>query len=244
MSEFQQRLDREEPTMAVSVSGAVSQGVLAELVAIQPVVEFRADLSLRQNEDYLRNQLQSFVELPVLLTVQQKTEGGRWDGTDVQRVNLFSGLIAEVAAVDVGDPRGMQEVTALAKQEDKSVIISKHFTDGTPDLSELEDTMNQAFEEYGADYAKLAVKVTNLEDLRRLTVFTLKNVLKPIISVGMTEHGKLSRLDLPILGSRLGYTYPAGIKPTAPGQMDHRETHGHFMRFSPGYRDLYRNVAS
>jgi 3-dehydroquinate dehydratase-1 len=175
--------------------------------AICDIVELRLDL--------IPEALGKFeTELPVLLTVRSKTEGGQWAGSDQQRLETYRKFIPHVAAVDIelNSPIA-SDVCKLAHEAGKVSIVSFHDFSATPTLEIL-----RAIVARGQNLGSI-VKIVTLANLDR-DVEILRTLLSkrssPLCVMGMGQHAAMTRVEFPKLGSCLTYGYLD--KPLAPGQ--------------------------
>jgi len=97
------------------------------------------------------------------------------------------------------------------------VIVSYHDFNKTPVMRELEQVLNWCFES-GADIAKISCRVNSIEDNARL--LSLYSLNKKVISIGMGELGKITRIAAPLLGAPFTYASIDKSRKTAPGQID------------------------
>jgi len=100
---------------------------------------------------------------------------------------------------------------------DCKVIISYHDYSKTPVIRELEQILAWCFES-GADIAKIACQAENTGDAARL--LSLYSMEKPVISIGMGDAGKITRIAATMLGAPFTYASIDAEKKTAPGQID------------------------
>lgn len=163
------------------------------------------------------------IKRPVVAVCRGPIEKGSFTGTEQERIlRLKEGILAGAQFVDLGmqtHPRYIKEIKKATQKMDASLIISEHFWDKTPELSELIQTVKKA-KKMGADIVKIAATVNHWED--NVTLFELTSraaTLKiKVIVVGMGEKGKVSRMGCPLLGSYLTYVALSDGQKTAPGQ--------------------------
>lgn len=96
-------------------------------------------------------------------------------------------------------------------------IVSYHDYNKTPVMRELEQILAWCFEG-GADMAKIACQVNSMGDAARL--LSLYSLGKPVISIGMGEGGRITRVAAPLLGAPFTYASLDPERETAPGQID------------------------
>jgi len=109
------------------------------------------------------------------------------------------------------------EIIEAAALKNCKTIVSYHNYIKTPVIRELEQIMKWCFESR-ADFAKIACHVDSIEGCSRL--LSLYSYGKPIISIGMGEEGKITRIAATLLGAPFTYASVDEGKKTAPGQFD------------------------
>jgi 3-dehydroquinate dehydratase-1 len=132
------------------------------------------------------------------------------------RKGFFSAIIPFVDAVDLEVEEKTENIVSMVKAKGKEVIISYHNYEETPETEILKDILD-SMRKKGADIVKIATFIKNKEDLVNLLLLTNSYKTLPIITIGMGEIGRISRIIAPIFGSCLTYGYIN--KPQAPGQM-------------------------
>jgi 3-dehydroquinate dehydratase-1 len=158
------------------------------------------------------------IELPVLLTIRSKREGGKIKIGDAERLALFKELTPYVDFIDIElSSRGiLAEVLRTAKKWKKTAIVSYHNFRATPaGLGRIVKTARRS----GADMVKIATLARSVEDIKRLLGILLAE--KNMIVVAMGRAGRSARVFFPLLGSVV--TYGAVAEKTAPGQFALRE---------------------
>lgn len=154
--------------------------------------------------------------LPVIITNRMKQEGGAWEGSEDERIRTLVSLIPLADAVDIELCAGERDtVVKKTKSAGKTVIISTHDFQKTPELDVMMGIIRESFEA-GADIAKLAVMPQSFEDVLRLFEVTLHSK-EPVCTIAMGSFGRHSRVIAPIYGSVMTYGYVD--KPTAQGQL-------------------------
>ncbi|MBU1599511.1 type I 3-dehydroquinate dehydratase [bacterium] len=132
------------------------------------------------------------------------------------RGDFFSAIIPFVDAIDLEVEEEIESIVKLAKAKEKKVIISYHNYEETPKSETLKKILD-SMRKKGADIAKIATFIKSREGLVRLLLLTSNYKALPIITIGMGDIGRISRIIAPIFGSCLTYGYIN--KPQAPGQM-------------------------
>ncbi len=178
------------------------------------VLELRIDL-LDVDARKILAQLKK-LSLPLIITNRMKQEGGAWEGSEAERIQKLSSLLPLADAVDIelcAEER--DAVVKKAKSTGKTVIISTHDFQRTPEIDVMLGVIRESFEA-GADIAKLAVMPQSFEDVLRLLEVTLHSK-EAVCTIAMGDIGRHSRVIAPIYGSVMTYGYVDA--PTAPGQL-------------------------
>ncbi len=172
--------------------------------------------------------------LPLILTNRSSAEGGKWEGSEKERIEILKELLSSfswegsvdaVDAVDIELSAGEKEKAEListAKKQGKTVIVSFHDFEKTPSFQEMEKIIEEAFRA-GADIAKLAVMPGSLQDILDLLRLTLnaREARRPVCTIAMGKLGKHTRVIAPLYGSVLSY---ASVESSAaPGQLQANE---------------------
>ena len=156
------------------------------------------------------------LDLPVIITNRMKQEGGAWEGSEDERIRILLSFLPLADAIDIElCAQKRDDVVKKAKTEGKTVIISTHDFQNTPEVDIMAGIINESFEA-GADIAKLAVTPNTLLDVLHLLEVTLRSSGK-VCTIAMGNIGRHSRVVAPIYGSVMTYGYVD--KPTAPGQL-------------------------
>ena len=183
------------------------------------ILEVRIDLlGIKDKKELalLLDELHEKVGLPIIATNRCKKEGGRWDGSEKDRLELLVLALTMVDAVDVELSAPLRNrVVDAARSLDKVLIISSHDFKATPHASVMTTTLQQAMAD-GADIAKLAVTPNNTADTLALLTVTQEATF-PVSTIAMGKLGSHTRVVAPIYGSVL--TYGAVEDAVAPGQL-------------------------
>jgi 3-dehydroquinate dehydratase-1 len=194
----------------VAVLGAEgAQGVTAASEA--DMIELRLDLVNEPIQAIKAVRLAT--TKPIIATNRLKTEGGMFQGSERERIEL---LLQAAPFADFVD------IELLAEQRDefmarvnKPVIVSYHDFLGMPDEDEMA-TILEKMKKTGAIYAKIAVTPKNLRDNLRILGLLLDADM-PLCMIAMGNIGRHLRAVAPLYGSVLTYGFVA--KSLAPGQM-------------------------
>jgi 3-dehydroquinate dehydratase-1 len=158
--------------------------------------------------------LKKAVNLPVVGTVRENVR------TRKERASVFTAIMPYIDCIDIelGAPIAAQ-VQAQATAAGRTIIVSEHDFEKTPDNKELESIAERATEQ-GADIVKVVTTANCEEDAWRLLRFAGScNV--PIVAFAMGEAGTFSRIKACEYGSLFTYGYIT--KPVAPGQVSAEE---------------------
>lgn len=157
-------------------------------------------------------------KLPCIATNRLQSDGGKWQGSEEERIALLMDMIPFVDAVDIelSSEDGLRRmVIGSAKEKGVTVIVSAHDFDDTPSLDDMKSTLHSAHE-IGADIAKMAVMARTKQDVLNLLQAT-HDMEKPVCTIAMGHIGRHSRIVAPCYGSCL--TYGAIATALAPGQI-------------------------
>ena len=187
------------------------------------VAELRVDLFSSYDRKHVLKEAAKFKNFPIIATIRSRREGGKWNLSDAQRLELFQALIPKVDAVDIelSSSSLVRKVVKAAHRSGKLTIVSYHNFDRTPDLNSLNTIIKKA-KKIGADIVKIAALARSPEDVQRLGLLTVQNKPKNMITIAMGKKGSVSRILFPALGSLI--TYSSLGETLAPGQLDFSTT--------------------
>lgn len=136
-----------------------------------------------------------------------------------QKDKLIAAMDAGAKYIDIelevpGPQR--KQLVDYAKNKGVKVIISYHNYTETPGLKQLYEIVDECYT-CGAEIAKLATMVTSPSDNAKL--MSLYSVGRPVVSLGMGEQGKVSRIIAPLLGAEFTFAAQDDGNITAPGQI-------------------------
>jgi 3-dehydroquinate dehydratase-1 len=208
------------------VVGTVSQAdTLAQLAANAnrdcDIVEIRLDLIGADTPHWVEHARAIEARgLPVIVTIRIAEEGGRWNQPDEARLSLFETALRELTAVDV-ELRSpiLKEVSTLATQHQRSLIVSYHDFTKTPPIDELKKVMAAAAE-FGS-VVKIVTFTKTDEDVSVLRTLLHEKRSAALCVMGMGPLGPQTRVKFPKFGSCLAYGYLDA--PIAPNQVSARE---------------------
>lgn len=170
---------------------------------------------------------------PILLTIRSSAEGGAWKGRDAERLELYRALLPLVDAIDVELAAPIRPaVVKAARAAGRPVILSHHDFGRTPPDTRLDRVVGRGLAA-GADIVKIAAHLRNDGDGARLAALFARHPERPLVVIGMGEHGSKTRIFFPALGSR--FTFASLDRSTAPGQLDLEATQRELSFFFPDY---------
>ena len=141
--------------------------------------------------------------------------------SDGERMNkLRAAILAGAELVDIEWDAGeefLDELVPFARGNDCRVIISFLDKNKTPVKRELEQIVKDCSMS-GADIVKIVCKVNTYEDNARL--LSLYSLGKNIISLGLGNMGRITRIAAPFAGAEFTYASLGSDIETAGGHMD------------------------
>jgi 3-dehydroquinate dehydratase-1 len=185
------------------------------------ILEIRIDLlDIKNLQDSIQviEDIKSTTNLPCIVTNRSQTEGGRWAGSEEDRIAILLSVLPFVDALDIelsSDDMMLELAIARGRTSGKTVIISSHDFAATPTVAEMKKILDESFK-LGADIAKLAVMPNSRQDVLNLLQVTL-DTQAPVCTISMGDMGKHSRIVAPFYGSVL--TYGSVNNAFAPGQL-------------------------
>jgi len=200
------------------------------------LVEARLDLLPEVSESSVKSFLDAVSDYGFysVSTIRPVWEGGKFKGSEEERLKLFEFVVSHPAtgAVDV-ELRSeiLPYVRELVRDERKVLIVSYHDFDRTPSSQEIEGILGRA-KETGADVVKVAFAGKSLSDATRVCCL-LSRFDHPKIFMVMGEVGKFTRVVGFSFGSLLTYTFFG--KPVAPGQIEAEKLIKLLCEFYPDY---------
>lgn len=213
------------------VVGKTKQEFLNNLQKIQElsdIIELRVDylsnLSISDITD-----IRQHVSKEAIFTCRDKNEGGHFDGTEQEQIELLQHAIGIFEYVDI-------ELKTLQKHEFErsgktKIIVSYHNFKETPsywDMQKIIYDMNQL----KPDILKIATMVEKEYEVTKLyRLLTNKPHTEERIVIGMGTHGRMTRILGPLLGGYLTFA-STEYGESAPGQIDSRELQNMYNKLS------------
>lgn len=187
------------------------------------LVEMRFDLWESIDENAVE-QLRLHSHLPCIFTLRKASHGGKFIGTEEERIALISSLLRlqpEFADIEADVPlKTIQKLQSLSPNT--KWIISWHQFDNTPqDLDELYSRLSAI----PGDYYKLVTYATTVCDaLRMLHLAKKVNAKKKILcALCMGENGQCTRILSPLVGNPFTFAALKVGQESAPGQLSAQE---------------------
>lgn len=179
------------------------------------LVEARLDF-LADTSDRLAAMLAD-IRLPILLTVRHPREGGNGNMTSARRRELLQQFLPSASMIDVElrSAGTFRELLIAARRRRVETVLSFHDFKGTPTPARLRRKQREAALHGSRVVCKIACQLRGAADLARL-LLVQTGARGPLATMGMGPLGKISRLLLPLAGSRLAYGYID--RPQVPGQ--------------------------
>ncbi|MDO9527726.1 MAG: type I 3-dehydroquinate dehydratase [Syntrophales bacterium] len=186
------------------------------------VIELRADYI----RDISLGELIGAKEGKLLITNRKMDEGGRFEGSERERVALLKEAVelgAEYIDIELSTEDALIEELLLkirGNDNRTKLIISHHDFNKTPPESELKKLFDECLGA-GADIVKIVTYANSVEDnLRVLNLIPYaKGGNKEIIAFCMGNSGRISRAAAPLLGSYLSFASLERGDESVPGQM-------------------------
>lgn len=193
------------------------------------IAELRLDFYSSREEKSVMSEFLKFKRIPVIATIRSRKEGGRWNGSEEERLHLFEIAMPHADAVDIelSSKSILKDVIRKTHREKKVAIVSYHNFEKTPDLNFLRKILKQA-KAAGADIVKIATMAKSKKDVIMLAEFTSFYASQNLITFSMGKVGAVSRILFPSLGSLLTFAYVG--RSTAPGQWDLRTTSAYLKK--------------
>jgi 3-dehydroquinate dehydratase-1 len=242
-------LNREMPAIAVAFDAICDAEKIATLKTQGlDVAEIRVDLFKDGSTENIIQALQNFtdLEVPTILTFRPTREGGNWQGSDLDRVDLIAKCYSYANIVDIESSSmhaeecdSTEQFCQLAKSilaAETQLLISYHNFENTPSLQAInhEIALAEALLSAQPDIVKVACQVDSSKDVATLTALLTQNPDKKMVVIGMGEQGLVTRLSFASYGSLLTFAY-VGDTITAPGQLDIDATATYLRDFYPAY---------
>ena len=192
------------------------------------IVELRIDYirNINLNELVSTKRAGAYRNMPLLITNRKTDEGGRFEGSERERVALLKEAVElDVEYVDIElstEEALIEELLQKIHNNDNQakLIISHHDFNRTSSEKELKDRFNECLKA-GSDIVKMVTYANSMEDnLRVLDLISYaKRKNEEIIAFCMGDLGRISRVMAPFFGSYLSFASLEKGDESAPGQI-------------------------
>ena len=237
------------PRIAVGFNDRTNPTILMDAKKLGlDIAELRIDQYSSFEKKHVLKQISKFRHFPTIATIRSKKEGGGWNLSESARLQLFETIIPKIDAIDIelSSKEILPKVIKKAQSAKKSVVISYHNFDRTPDVRALSKILKEA-KTLGADIVKIATMALRKADVQALAAFTSANASQNLVTIAMGSEGLISRIFFPVLGSLITHAYLG--EPTAPGQLHYEKTFDYLRLFYPKFNQekiralqLFQNV--
>ncbi|MBM3309409.1 MAG: type I 3-dehydroquinate dehydratase [Candidatus Altiarchaeales archaeon] len=163
----------------------------------------------------------ALIRKPIIATCMPKWEGGRFKGTERQRIKLleetlgFAGYLTIELKARQSDRDGL---TKKARKRKVKVIVACHDFKKTPSKKDIASVIKKELSI--GDFAKIACMPKSMADVLNLvSVLSESKNKSRIIALSMGKLGRVSRIICPLLGSFLTYGSVSKGKEAGPGQL-------------------------
>ncbi len=199
------------PITARNTEDTISEMLLASKHA--DIVEIRLDYipELDNAEACIEKSLNSRTK-PVIFTNRPEREGGKFNGSEHDRLRLLQKAIKlEADYVDIEN----DSIKQITRRGNSKIIISYHNFEETPEnIRKIYDDISQ----HKPDIVKIVTYANDITD--NIRIFELLGTANlPIISFCMGELGYISRILTKKFGGILTFASLEKGKETAPGQL-------------------------
>lgn len=201
--------------------------LIAPVRAMVDVVEVRLDLMEQPDVSAC---LLSLPDMPLLFTNRPQWEGGRFQGSEAQRISLLTQAVeggADYLDVELATAPGvlvpLLEAAAAARA---MAIVSSHNFQDTPPSGSLRLTVDRMIAS-GAAAGKIVTTAHHSDDvLRVLALLAYAGECNfPLSAFCMGEAGRISRFATLYLGGFMSYVALDRLQATAPGQLSAHQVH-------------------
>ncbi|MFW9786037.1 MAG: type I 3-dehydroquinate dehydratase [Candidatus Thorarchaeota archaeon] len=184
------------------------------------LIEHRLDF---MDEISSLNEIYSATDKPIIATCRSRHHGGNFAGDELERERILVSAIKQGASfVDIEidtEHQYLAEIHNAARNYNCQLIISKHFTNITPDTTKLLDLVKQ-MREARADILKIVVTPKSISDCGRvIQLYSHVTSNTNLIAFAMGKLGKFTRIAALFLGAPFMYVSQDEGKPAAPGQI-------------------------
>lgn len=202
---------------------AHAQAQLTAAIETSDLVELRLDHfhDCEQLDLNALKALQLNFNIPMIFTLRPLSQGGRYKGTENERLEQLAGLAAlNPAFIDLEWQINLEFIATIkVKHPAIKIILSYHNFETTPqDLPAILSQMQTS----SVHYYKIACMASSSLDALKILKFvqdSKKNAKVEIIGISMGEKGQISRILAPLFGNSWSYVAADKNSATAPGQL-------------------------
>lgn len=217
--------------------GLICVSVMAEdpssiLAAVSPVLLLADVIEIRLDGMHVPRIDDCITALPkpVLVTNRPVWEGGRFSGSEKERVDLLEAAMrggAQYVDIELRTlPDLRTHIMAVAEQCGAKVIISSHDFEKTPTTEYLSAILASMIAS-GADVGKIVTTAASPVDTLRVLALQQEAMAAtfPLSAFAMGAAGTISRLATLYLGGFMTYAALSKEQATAPGQITVHDLH-------------------
>jgi len=210
------------------INDLISQAEDHDVDLIELRLDYLKDVDIEAIKDIINS-----CEIPLILTLRKKSEGGFFEGEEEERIGLIKNLIElKPKYVDLEhDCSNLDELIKLARTNKVQSIVSYHDFKKTPNLDESKKIV-QGLTESNANIVKFITMANSFQD--NLIPINLINENKGLnmVSFCMGKDGEFSRVFSILFGGF--FTFASIEEKTAPGQIPIEEMQDLLSRYRGG----------
>ncbi|MHA1784101.1 MAG: type I 3-dehydroquinate dehydratase [Candidatus Helarchaeota archaeon] len=196
------------------------------------LIELRLDYLKTINLEDLREAIKT-INMPLILTLRKKSEGGFFDGDEQLRYDILKKLISlKPEFIDLEhDSLNLDELIQFAQIKEVKTIISYHDFKKTPNINECKKIIQDMLK-HETTVVKFITMANSFSD--NLIPLNLINEFKDynLVSFCMGADGIFSRIFSVLFGAQ--FTFASIEEKTAPGQISIDEMQDILIRFQHG----------
>ena len=193
---------------------------LTELLRTEELIEIRIDMN-----DFSDQEMKKIFSSPAK-TIATCRPGKFSEPERIRKLEIGIESGADFVDLELESKKNsFVQIVRTAKKHNCSIIISHHNFHGTPPVPELKKIFREAAD-LGADIVKIASRInTPSDNVRLLSLYHLieDHPAPSLITIGMGEMGKITRVAAPFLGSPFTYASAGKGKETAAGQIEDQD---------------------
>jgi 3-dehydroquinate dehydratase-1 len=161
----------------------------------------------------------AMLDKPWIATNRTVSEGGRWTGSENERINsLLRAVEAGAVAVDI-ELRTVDIEKVLQRFKNRvECIISYHNMKETPSLAMLKNIVQEEINA-GADICKIATSANDINDNIKILSLNTYFPETRMVNFCMGDAGQISRVINPLSGGDFAYAALDFESKSAPGQL-------------------------